>query len=79
MHVQANQILSLVCKKTFTSTKALFRAACEGNVEFVVQVSKAYPTLMLVADPNSKWGVFFYAVAHRQAEVFSLIHGIHSN
>ncbi|KAF7820593.1 ankyrin repeat-containing protein NPR4-like isoform X1 [Senna tora] len=50
-------------------------AAIEGNVDFVVEVSKAYPLIVLSADDEG-WNIFFHAVAYRQAEVFNLIHGL---
>ncbi|KAF7801109.1 ankyrin repeat-containing protein NPR4-like isoform X1 [Senna tora] len=49
--------------------------AREGNAEFVVELSKASPPLIQCSTDNL-WSIFFYAIECRQAEVFSLIHGL---
>ncbi|KAF7820271.1 ankyrin repeat-containing protein NPR4-like isoform X1 [Senna tora] len=54
---------------------ALFTAAEEGNVEFVVKVAKANPQLIQVI-ATKRWNIFFSAVEYRQAKVFNLIHGL---
>ena len=56
-------------------TKALHLAAKEGNVEFVLRVSKAFPQLNFRVS-SGLWNTFFFAIKHRQAEVFNLIHGL---
>ncbi|KAF7820245.1 ankyrin repeat-containing protein NPR4-like isoform X1 [Senna tora] len=81
MHAQASQILRLVCKTVRKSkelsvfAEALIGAAKEGNVEFVVQVSKAHPEIVLIGDTSIP-NIFYYAVQFRQARVFNLIHGL---
>ncbi|XP_028794070.1 uncharacterized protein LOC114749696 [Neltuma alba] len=81
LHAQANEIVRLVCKnaskrdEVITVADALFRAAKEGNVEFVVQISKANPEILLIGD-NSYRNIFYHAIEHRQARFFSLIHGL---
>ena len=84
MHARADQILSLICEnldlidddenKTEIIGSALFDAAKEGNVEFVIKVAKAIPQIMLFQSTDPAWNIFFYAVKHRQAEVFNVIH-----
>ncbi|KAK4256041.1 hypothetical protein QN277_008957 [Acacia crassicarpa] len=81
LHAQADKILDLVCKNAGRSDQmsviadALFLAAEEGNVEFVLRLSKANPDLLLVGDGSYK-NIFCYAVGNRQARVFNLIHGL---
>ncbi|XP_054814085.1 uncharacterized protein LOC129314628 [Prosopis cineraria] len=81
LHAQADEILRLVCKNASKRDQvsvfadALFLAAKEGNVKFVVQISQANPDLLLIGD-SSYQNMFCYAVKHRQAGVFSLIHGL---
>ncbi|KAF7820269.1 ankyrin repeat-containing protein NPR4-like isoform X1 [Senna tora] len=87
MHSQAAQILSLLCEKIgslgsnvikerYQVFKALFRAAKEGNVEFVEKVLKADPQLVQLLTKLNHWHIFFFAVKYRQPQVFNLIHGI---
>ncbi|KAF7820686.1 ankyrin repeat-containing protein NPR4-like isoform X1 [Senna tora] len=84
VHAQATQILKLLCEKVslleseedgIKVFNGMCDAAREGNVEFVVEVSKAHPPLIQHFTDNL-WSIFFYAIACRQAEVFSLIHGL---
>ncbi|KAI9081502.1 hypothetical protein K1719_036523 [Acacia pycnantha] len=81
LHAQADKILDLVCKNAGRSDQvsviadALFLAAEEGNVEFVLRLSKANPDLLLIGD-RSYQNIFCYAVGNRQARVFNLIHGL---
>ncbi|KAK4256046.1 hypothetical protein QN277_008961 [Acacia crassicarpa] len=82
LHAQADKIINLVCKNAGRSDQvsviadALFLAAEEGNVEFVLRLSKADPDLLLIGD-RSYQNIFCYAVGNRQAGVFNLIHGLH--
>ncbi|XP_028755344.1 ankyrin repeat-containing protein ITN1-like [Neltuma alba] len=79
---QANEHVDLVCgnanKKDEAQTiaNALFRAVKEGNVEFVVKISKANPEILLSVD-NSYRNIFYLAIEHRQARVFNLFHELH--
>ncbi|KAI9081499.1 hypothetical protein K1719_036520 [Acacia pycnantha] len=81
LHAQADKILDLVCKNAGRSDQvsviadALFLAAEERNVEFVLRLSKANPDLLLIGD-RSYQNIFCYAVGNRQARVFNLIHGL---
>ncbi|KAK4256048.1 hypothetical protein QN277_008962 [Acacia crassicarpa] len=81
LHAQADKFLDLVCKNAGRSDQmsviadALFLAAKEGNVEFVLRVSKANPELLLLGD-SSFQNIFCYAVRNRQAGIFNLIHGL---
>ncbi|XP_028794069.1 uncharacterized protein LOC114749695 [Neltuma alba] len=76
---QANELVDLLCrnasKRDGNITSALFVAAKEGNVEFVVKVSNANPEILLTVD-NSRQSIFYHAIEHRQARVFNLIHGL---
>ncbi|KAF7820244.1 ankyrin repeat-containing protein NPR4-like [Senna tora] len=80
---QKAEILKIVCESVktikvdaYVIAEAMFHAAREGNVEFVVQVSKAIPEVLLILERDSHWNIFFFAVHHRQAKVFNLIHGL---
>ncbi|KAK4275364.1 hypothetical protein QN277_018458 [Acacia crassicarpa] len=85
-HVQAAEILKLVCenvmflneeKKDKTVT-ALIAAAREEKVEFLLRVTKANPKLVsLVTFRQRKENVFIEAVAHRRAEIFNFLCGLH--
>ncbi|KAF7801037.1 ankyrin repeat-containing protein NPR4-like isoform X1 [Senna tora] len=84
VHAQATQILKLLCEKVSVLESEedcikVFNGMCdaarEGNAEFVVELSKASPPLIQRSTDNL-WSIFFYAIACRQAEVFSLIHGL---
>ncbi|KAI9081494.1 hypothetical protein K1719_036515 [Acacia pycnantha] len=81
LHAQADKILDLVCKNAGRSDQvsviadALFLAAEEGNVEFVLRLSKANPDLLLIGN-NAYQNIFYSAVGNRQARVFNLIHGL---
>ncbi|XP_054811612.1 uncharacterized protein LOC129312867 isoform X2 [Prosopis cineraria] len=50
--------------------EALRLAAAEGNVEFILQISKANPQLLHSAGAN----IFRTALLHRQDRVFNLVH-----
>ncbi|XP_028805686.1 ankyrin repeat-containing protein NPR4-like [Neltuma alba] len=52
----------------------LYRAAKEGLVDFLSEVSKTNPQLIQFTSRLGNWNTFFCAIQHRQAEVFSLIH-----
>ncbi|XP_054810630.1 uncharacterized protein LOC129312085 isoform X2 [Prosopis cineraria] len=81
LHALAVNILPLVCMnarkcdQVNASADALFRADKEGNIEFVFQVSKANPEIMLIGDSSFR-NIFCCAVNCQQARVFSLIHGL---
>lgn len=81
LRAQADEILGLVCRnasridQVSVYADALFLAATEGNVEFVLQISKVNPDFLLIGD-SSYQNVFCYAVRNRQARVFNLIHGL---
>ncbi|GMN30291.1 hypothetical protein TIFTF001_048000 [Ficus carica] len=49
-------------------------AACNGNVEFIMNILKANPEL--VWNPYLARDLFMLAIEYRQAEVFSLIYGL---
>ncbi|KAI9081518.1 hypothetical protein K1719_036539 [Acacia pycnantha] len=80
-HAQVHGLLLLVCKnasKAFQNedialAEALRLAAKEGNVEFVLQVSKVIPEIFL---RNLIVLCFIEALEYRQARVFNLIHGL---
>ncbi|XP_028763100.1 uncharacterized protein LOC114721450 [Neltuma alba] len=78
---KANKLVDLVCRNASnryevqTIADALFLAAKEGNVEFVVKISKANPGILLRGDDSFR-NIFHHAIQHRQAGVFNLIHGL---
>ncbi|KAF7820241.1 ankyrin repeat-containing protein NPR4-like isoform X1 [Senna tora] len=55
------------------ATNAIFYAAREGNAEFVEQLAKANPHLIL-HNSNILGTPFSFAIQNRQAEVFNLFH-----
>ncbi|KAI9081507.1 hypothetical protein K1719_018521 [Acacia pycnantha] len=80
LHAQVDELLLLVCKnarKAFNEGtvihEALHLAAKEGNVEFVLQVSKVIPEILL---KQVMVYCFTDAIHYRQARVFNLIHGL---
>ncbi|XP_028763118.1 uncharacterized protein LOC114721471 [Neltuma alba] len=79
LHAQADDLLHLVCKNARKAyqkrviDEALSRAAKEGNVEFVLQVSNAIPEIFL---RETMVSCFNKALDYRQAKVFNLIHGL---
>ncbi|XP_028763109.1 uncharacterized protein LOC114721461 [Neltuma alba] len=81
LQAQANKLVDLVCRNASkedevqTIANALFLAAKEGNVEFVVKISKANPEILLTGDDSYR-NIFYHAIEHRQARVFNLINGL---
>ncbi|XP_024018094.1 uncharacterized protein LOC21395448 [Morus notabilis] len=84
-HVQYLQLLSIMRKAIETSCdgnqinnvgvlSAIGEAIHRGNVEFIINITKANPELMWSTSVARY--VFMLAIEHRQAEVFSLIHGL---
>ncbi|KAK4256065.1 hypothetical protein QN277_008978 [Acacia crassicarpa] len=80
LHIQVDDLLLLVCKnagKAFNEgtaiEEALQLAAKEGNVEFVVQVTKVIPDILVRRFIGF---CFIEALNYRQARVFNLIHGL---
>ncbi|KAI9110587.1 hypothetical protein K1719_018453 [Acacia pycnantha] len=80
LHAQVDDLLLLVCKNARKALneatviqEPLRLAAKEGNVEFVLQVSKAIPEILL---QQSMVDCFTEALEYRQARVFNLIHGL---
>ncbi|PON71154.1 PGG domain containing protein [Parasponia andersonii] len=86
IHVQSQELLRCILGnlKTFMSEdrrlvtdvahQAMFQAVEEGNVEFVIEISRTIPELIRHVDHRQR-SVFSYAVECRQAEIFSLVHG----
>ncbi|XP_028763248.1 ankyrin repeat-containing protein ITN1-like [Neltuma alba] len=80
---QANELVDLVCRNASKKddvqpiADALFLAVKEGNVEFVVKISKANPEILLRVD-NSYQNIFYHAIEHRQARVLTLSMGFTS-
>ncbi|KAI9081504.1 hypothetical protein K1719_036525 [Acacia pycnantha] len=78
-HAQADILLGLVCKNARKAYQegvmyeALKIAAQKGNAEFVFQVSNATPEIFT---SRTFLSCFNEALDNRQAEVFSLIHGL---
>ncbi|XP_028763147.1 serine/threonine-protein phosphatase 6 regulatory ankyrin repeat subunit B-like [Neltuma alba] len=75
---QANELLDLVCRNASKDeggiiAEALFLAAKEGNVQLLVKISNAKPEILLTAD-NLRRSIFYYAIEHRRAGAFNLIH-----
>lgn len=56
---------------------SLLHAASRGNVEFIRSILKSNPELVGVHDELER-NIFMHAILHRQANVFSLIHGLSS-
>ena len=86
VHVQSGELLSRICKvieSSFDENKlleecgvrdAIFKAVYNGNVEFIMSVTKANPELLWTK--NLAFNVFMWAIEYRQEEVFSLIYGL---
>ncbi|KAK4256057.1 hypothetical protein QN277_008970 [Acacia crassicarpa] len=80
LHAQVHDLLILVCKnarKAYNEGtvigEALRLAAKEGNVEFLLQVSKAIPEIFL---DELMVDCFTEALVYRQDRFFNLIHGL---
>lgn len=85
VHVQYHELLSRICKVLESTSDAnrvrdagvyaaIMEAACNGNVEFIMNILKANPEL--VWNPYLARDMFMLAIEHRQAEVFSLLYGL---
>ncbi|KVH87906.1 Ankyrin repeat-containing domain-containing protein [Cynara cardunculus var. scolymus] len=55
------------------SSRLLFLAAENGNIEFVVEVIRQYPYLALEVDDNNH-SIFHVAVLHHHLRIFKLLH-----
>ncbi|ONI18746.1 hypothetical protein PRUPE_3G236300 [Prunus persica] len=85
-HDRNLQILRLVCdvvkstnldwKKTAFVKKAILRAVEGGQVEFIKEMCKAKPRLLLTPMDETGRSIFHYAVECRQEKVYNLIYGI---
>lgn len=86
LHTQSHELLSQTCEVIKSSSderqllvegrvhEAINGAVYTGNVEFIMNVTKANPELLLT---NSlAFDVFMPAIELRHAEVFSLIYGL---
>ena len=85
IHVQANELLGIMCKQlsNSSSTKysdAIFCAIENGILKFVDKIAKESPRVLVRSNsderfPNALWAAIFY----RQAEIFSLICEVDKN
>ncbi|XP_059429411.1 ankyrin repeat-containing protein NPR4-like isoform X2 [Corylus avellana] len=88
IHVQANELLGIMCKQFLDSdcdqwedskgSYAIFYAIENGILKFVDKIAKESPKVLMWSKsdderfPNALWAAIF----HRQAEIFSLICGV---
>jgi hypothetical protein len=88
IHVQANELLRIMCKhfsnsnnqdwRDSKSSDATFYAIENGILKFVDKIAKESPNVLVWIRgedehfPNALWAAIF----HRQAEIFSLICGV---
>ncbi|XP_021899839.1 protein ACCELERATED CELL DEATH 6 [Carica papaya] len=82
-HIQAQKLLSCICKEISTlgeyefeksSVKqAVFKAVKHGIVELIVEMMKNYPDIIWCCDEQNR-GIFLYATLQRQEKIFSLIY-----
>ncbi|XP_059438680.1 ankyrin repeat-containing protein NPR4-like [Corylus avellana] len=81
VHIQSHELLDHMCKEVAISgnelsiKKAIFCSIARGNFEFVFRVVKAKSNLMWLRGEDSM-SIFAFAILHRQAKIFSLIHGL---
>ncbi|KAG6667491.1 hypothetical protein CIPAW_01G104800 [Carya illinoinensis] len=85
VHEQSHELLRLMCKEVSNSYQdemhngeiysVIHCAIKEGIFEFVRDVLKANPDLLLLRDENKR-NVFMFAVQCRQAKIFSLVYGL---
>ena len=83
-HGNALEFLGEVCKYTSSLEhaqliqgqlhSAVFNAAKHGITEFIIEIFKANPDLIMLNDENAR-NIFMIATKHRQEKVFSLIYG----
>ncbi|GMN64046.1 hypothetical protein TIFTF001_033127 [Ficus carica] len=84
VHIQYRKLLDFLCNEITTSdakqvrlarlSDAILEAVNQGNDEYIISIAKAKPDLLWDKNVNAR--AFTRAVEHRQAEVFSLIHGL---
>ena len=53
--------------------EAMIKAVKQGRVEFVTEILKACPDLVWYYEKTTYQGLFYFAVLHRQDEVFRLL------
>ncbi|XP_020416441.1 ankyrin repeat-containing protein ITN1 [Prunus persica] len=85
-HDRILQILRLMCdvvkhtnldwKQTIFVQKAILRAVEGGKVEFIKEMCKANPRILLTKMDERGRSIFLYAVECRQEKVFNLIYGL---
>uniref|UniRef100_A0A2P2MNT7 Ankyrin repeat-containing protein At3g12360-like isoform X1 n=1 Tax=Rhizophora mucronata TaxID=61149 RepID=A0A2P2MNT7_RHIMU len=68
---------SQISKVTKSSKHLIFKAAEQGNVDFLTALIGSYPDLLFELDENKR-SIFHIAVLHRQEHVFALIKTIGS-
>ncbi|XP_060675762.1 protein ACCELERATED CELL DEATH 6-like [Ziziphus jujuba] len=87
VHIQTSELLRRMCEeiKKLDETQisrsdiipALFHAVKMGNFEFVQSILKSSPDLVEAGNSAGR-NIFMVAIYHRQAKIFSLIHGVGS-
>ncbi|KAJ6428779.1 hypothetical protein OIU84_020444 [Salix udensis] len=85
IHIYSDKILQCMCKyisnldyeklREADIPGAFHNAAKNGMVEFVIEVIKACPHVMMTKDDSSR-NLFMSAVANRHEKVFSLLYGL---
>ncbi|XP_062175686.1 ankyrin repeat-containing protein NPR4-like isoform X2 [Alnus glutinosa] len=78
LHHQARQLLLQLCSQVkqmdvYYVNKAIFQAIKGGVIEFIVELVKVDHQLLYTFDEMAR-NIFYYAVLHRQAKIFSLIY-----
>ena len=53
--------------------EAIIKAVKEGRVEFVIEILKAFPELVLCVEKSTGRNIFMLAVLYRQDELFHLL------
>ncbi|XP_031286856.1 uncharacterized protein LOC116145543 [Pistacia vera] len=84
-HVQAQELLSCICKEISSQgesqfekvgvKKVIFKAIKHGIVEIITEIMKHYPDIIWCYDDYNRH-IFLYATLQRQEKIFSLIYTI---
>ncbi|XP_061988900.1 uncharacterized protein LOC133707359 [Rosa rugosa] len=73
---EATRVDSLTPDQLDMVQKSIFKAIEQGHYEFVTQLYKANPELILGTEDEMEKNIFDFAIENRQKEVYSLIYGL---